>query len=66
MWPNPQETADLVTFTEEILMENFYFLCSSINPIQLLPVDIDTFSDNLNWFLFPLCLNGKTMQSKNI
>ena len=26
MQPNPQETADLVTFTEEILMEN-YFLC---------------------------------------
>ena len=26
MWPNPQETADLVTFTEETLMENFIFL----------------------------------------
>ena len=25
MWPNPQETADLVTFTEEILKENFIF-----------------------------------------
>ena len=25
MWPNPQETADLVTFTEEILMENLIF-----------------------------------------
>ena len=25
MWPNPQETADLVTFTEEILMKNFIF-----------------------------------------
>ena len=25
MWPNPQETGDLVTFTEEILMENFTF-----------------------------------------
>ena len=26
MWPNPQETADLVTFTEEkSLMENFIF-----------------------------------------
>ena len=27
MWPNPQETADLVTFTEEILNGKFYFLC---------------------------------------
>ena len=27
MWLNPQETADLVTFTEEILNGNFYFLC---------------------------------------
>ena len=25
MWPNPHETADLVTFTEETLMENFIF-----------------------------------------
>ena len=33
MWPNPQETADLVTFSEEVLnvmkKENFFiFLCS--------------------------------------
>ena len=25
MWPNPQETVDLVTFTEEIPNENFIF-----------------------------------------
>ena len=25
MWPNPQETAGLVTFTEEILIENVIF-----------------------------------------
>ena len=25
MWPNPQENADLVTFTEEILNGNFIF-----------------------------------------
>ena len=25
MWPNPPETADLVTFTEEFLMGNFIF-----------------------------------------
>ena len=28
MWPNPQFSADLVTFTEEILNEKLYFLCS--------------------------------------
>ena len=28
MWPNPQETAELVTFTEETLNEKFQFLCS--------------------------------------
>ena len=28
MWPNPRETADLVTFTEEILYRKLYFLCS--------------------------------------
>ena len=28
MSPNPQETADLVTFTEEILNGKLHFLCS--------------------------------------
>ena len=28
MWPNPQKTADLVTFTEEILSGKLHFLCS--------------------------------------
>ena len=28
MWLNQQETADLVTFTEEILNGTLYFLCS--------------------------------------
>ena len=28
MWPNMQETFDLVTFTEEILNEKLHFLCS--------------------------------------
>ena len=27
MWPNPQENADLVTFTEEIVNGKLYFLC---------------------------------------
>ena len=28
MWPNPQSTADLDTFTEEILNGKLNFLCS--------------------------------------
>ena len=28
MLPNPQETVDLVTFTEEILYGKLHFLCS--------------------------------------
>ena len=28
MWPNPQETADLLKFTEEILNGKLHFLCS--------------------------------------
>ena len=28
MWPNPQETAYLVTFAEEILNGKLHFLCS--------------------------------------
>ena len=27
MWPNPQFSADLVTYTEEILNEKLHFLC---------------------------------------
>ena len=30
MSPNQQETADLVTFTEEILNEKLHFLCSDL------------------------------------
>ena len=34
MWPNPQETADLVTFTEEILSGKFHFLCREANYVR--------------------------------
>ena len=32
---NPQETVDLVTFTEEILHGKLYFLCSEYSEITL-------------------------------
>ena len=34
MWPNPQETADLVTLTEEIFNAKLHFLCSVTQGIQ--------------------------------
>ena len=39
MCPNPQETADLVTFTEEILNGKLYFLCSVVSPFDSKIVD---------------------------
>ena len=33
MWPNPQETVYLVTFTEEILNGKLYFLSSDMSII---------------------------------
>ena len=35
MWPNPQETADLVTFAEEIFNGKLHFLCSDIILLHL-------------------------------
>ena len=34
MRPNPQETADLVTFTEEVLHRKLHFLCSESSEAQ--------------------------------
>ena len=34
MWPNSQKTADLVTFTEEILNGKLHFLCSVNSSLQ--------------------------------
>ena len=34
MWPNPQETADLVTFTEEILTGKLHILWSGSFPVS--------------------------------
>ena len=40
MWPNPQETVDLVTITEEILNEKLYFLCSENSVMTLNPAKL--------------------------
>ena len=34
MWPNPQDTADLVTFTKEIRHGKLHFLCCDQNEFQ--------------------------------
>ena len=48
MLPNPQETADLLTFTEEILNRNIQFLCSA-------------FFFGTNFFLLNAASNDKTV-----
>ena len=41
MWPNPLETADLVTFTDEVLNEKLQFLRSEIaNSVPNSPVKL--------------------------
>ena len=36
MWPNPQETAALVTFIEEILNGKLHVLCTDLKNLQIL------------------------------
>ena len=43
MWPNPQETADLATFTEEILMENFIFCTVNITNADVLRNKVENY-----------------------
>ena len=51
MWPNPQETADLVTFTEEILNGNFIFLQCYRQLLMLLVYIIQKFIIRLEVWL---------------
>ena len=46
MWPNPQETADLVTFTEEILNGKFSFGWAISLQITRLMLQLLNFSQN--------------------
>ena len=38
MWQNPQETADLVTFTKEILNWKLHFLCS-VSSVAIIDIE---------------------------
>ena len=60
MWPNPQESPDLVTFTKEILNGKLLFLCSA-----LLSARIFLSKENkcaLFAFLLRLCVTQKALQ----
>ena len=46
MWPNPHETAYLVTFTEEILNGKLYFLC---NPFWIYEQNADWISEKCSY-----------------
>ena len=67
MWPNPQETADLITFTEEILHGKLHFLCSeTLRETQLLKglvsmkiIDILLFLKQLHYFITPSLITEK-------
>ena len=48
MQPNPQETADLVTFTEEILDEKLDFLCSACYKLLNVWWGLDVVISNVN------------------
>ena len=53
MWPNPQETVDLATFTEEILSGKLHFLFSA-------------FYENLTPFVSQLFIVGQNSSSSSV
>ena len=38
MWPNPQETVDLGTFTEDVHSEKLHFLYSDVNTNRIMSI----------------------------
>ena len=46
MWPNPQETAGLITFAEEILNEKIHFLYTEITTF-INHADLITFTEEI-------------------
>ena len=65
MWPNPQQTPDLVTFTEEILNGKLHFLCSVcytdrniiVEELKLQAVRINKISQHFRKMSISLWLN---------
>ena len=52
MWPNPQETADLVTFTEEILNEKLHF-CAVVISCEIFDISFSCEDEHIGIFLYP-------------
>ena len=55
MWPNPRETADLVTFTEKFLNGKLHFLCSDSIWVEIkeyLNIQSLTFKHLIFFFIF--------------
>ena len=50
MWPNPQETEDLVTFTEEILNGKLQFLCSA----DIISIRVQSFNHRVTHLLLQI------------
>ena len=50
MWPNPQFSADLITFTKEILKGELHFLCSVQTCIDY---ESSMLQDQVDWYLYP-------------
>ena len=49
MWPNPLETGDLVTFTEDILNRNFHFFVQCLQNIGRHRLNIQWIEKPLLW-----------------
>ena len=62
MWPDPQETADLVTFTEKILNRKLHFLCSvSSTVFMILPKEMKTIRHSSMFLLTGIPQNSSSM-----
>ena len=63
MWPNPQFSADLVTFTEKILNGKLYFLCSVVCEVLpstgILKLKEKVINVTQSWYLTEKWLFGK-------
>ena len=64
MWPDPQETADLITFTEKILNGKLHFLCSKIR--KYLYPEKENFNETLFNCVVPINLHVLQKKINNL
>ena len=57
MWPNPQKTADFVTFTEETFKENFIFYAVIV--VQQIPNSPQEWSKHEDFRILSLTLSWR-------